>query len=147
MSLTDITRISPEATQDTSDSFVSALSLQELAADLHLSPQTIYDPRRPVLRPGSAWVGTCASGARRSRRGWRGLRTRTRSGIHGKARYRATARYRDLDGRLREVKATARSASAASALLKTRLQDRSGYRGILHVSSPFGDLATCGWSS
>jgi hypothetical protein len=59
----------------------------------------------------------------------------------GKARYRATARYRDLDGRLREVKATARSATGASALLKTRLQDRSGYRGggIL-LLSPFGDL-------
>jgi hypothetical protein len=61
----------------------------------------------------------------------------------GDARYQATARHRDLDGRLREVKATARSGPAASALLKTRLQERSGFRGggVLHVSSPFGDLA------
>lgn len=61
----------------------------------------------------------------------------------GRSRYRATTRYRDLDGRLREVKATGRSASAASTLLKTRLQDRSGYRdgGLLQISSPFGDLA------
>lgn len=54
----------------------------------------------------------------------------------------AETRFRDLDGRLRKVTATAGSASAARALLKERLLDRSGYGsgGMLGLSSPFGDL-------
>lgn len=58
-------------------------------------------------------------------------------------RYRALTRFRDLDGRLRKVTATARSQRAAEALLKERLLNRTGYGagGLLSMSSPFGDLA------
>jgi integrase len=54
----------------------------------------------------------------------------------------AETRFRDLDGRLRKVTATAGSASTARALLKERLVNRSGYGsgGMLGLSSPFGDL-------
>lgn len=58
-------------------------------------------------------------------------------------RYRALTRFRDLDGLLRKVTATARSPRAAEALLKERLLNRTGYGtgGLLSLSSPFGDLA------
>ncbi|GCE77575.1 hypothetical protein [Cellulomonas biazotea] len=57
-------------------------------------------------------------------------------------RYRALTRYRDLDGRLRKVTATAGSERAVRARLKERLVDRAGYGrgGLLSVASPFGDL-------
>ncbi len=58
-------------------------------------------------------------------------------------RYRASTRYRDMDGRLRKVTATATSKKSAEALLKGRLLDRSGYGsgGVLSLASPFPDLA------
>lgn len=58
-------------------------------------------------------------------------------------RYRAETRYRDLDGRLRKVRATAPSARAVRSLIKDRLAARVGYGsgGLLSLSSPFGDLA------
>lgn len=61
----------------------------------------------------------------------------------GRRRYVARTRFRDLDGRLRDVTATACSRSAAQALLKERLVRRSGHGagGLLSMSSPFGDLA------
>ena len=77
-------------------------------------------------------------------------RPRTAIGTYGAVyvtdiggRYRALARFRDLDGRLRRVTATARSRRTAEALLKERLLDRAGYGsgGIISRSSPFGDLA------
>jgi integrase len=54
----------------------------------------------------------------------------------------AETRFRDLDGRLRKVTATAGSPSAATALLKERLLQRAGYGsgGQLSLASPFGDL-------
>ncbi|MBB2921244.1 tyrosine-type recombinase/integrase [Cellulomonas cellasea] len=57
-------------------------------------------------------------------------------------RYRASTRYRDLDGRLRRVTATARSARAAEAELKARLVERPrhGGGGVLGAGSAFGDL-------
>jgi len=57
-------------------------------------------------------------------------------------RYRAMTRYRDLDGRLRKVTATAPSERAVRARLKERLVNRAGYGsgGLLTVASPFGDL-------
>lgn len=57
-------------------------------------------------------------------------------------RYRAMTRYRDLDGRLRKVTATAASERAVRARLKERLINRAGYGGggLLSVASPFGDL-------
>lgn len=57
-------------------------------------------------------------------------------------RHRAMTRYRDLDGRLRRVSATAATARAARAQLKERLVTRAGYGsgGLLSFSSPFGDL-------
>lgn len=57
-------------------------------------------------------------------------------------RYRALTRYRDLDGRLRRVAATARSRRGAEALLKERLANRTGFGtgGLLSLASPFGDL-------
>lgn len=58
-------------------------------------------------------------------------------------RHQALTRYRDMDGRLRKVMATARSEKAARALLKEKLARRPGYGsgGLLSLSSPFGDLA------
>lgn len=58
-------------------------------------------------------------------------------------RYRASTRYRDLDGRLRKVTATAQSRRAAEALLRERLVERPGYGfgGVLSASSSFTDLA------
>jgi len=58
-------------------------------------------------------------------------------------RYRALTRFRDMDGRLRKVSATARSRRAAEALLKERLLTRAGYGHgeLLSLASPFGDLA------
>ena len=57
-----------------------------------------------------------------------GGRPRTAIGTYGSvnvstvgARYVAETRFRDLDGRLRKVTATARSQSAARALMKERL--------------------------
>ncbi len=60
----------------------------------------------------------------------------------GTSRYRASTRFRDLDGRLRRVTATGSSAKAAASLLKGRLVDRRGYGsgGMLSLASPFGDL-------
>ncbi|MGZ4477773.1 MAG: phage integrase central domain-containing protein [Nocardioidaceae bacterium] len=77
-------------------------------------------------------------------------RPRTEIGTFGQVhlfdlggRYRAFTRFRDLDGRLRRVTATARSRRPAEALLKQRLRDRTGFGtgGLLGLSSPFGDLA------
>lgn len=58
-------------------------------------------------------------------------------------RYIARTRYRDADGRLRDVTATGRSRSAATAELKARLTRRPGYGngGVVGLSSPFSDLA------
>jgi integrase len=58
-------------------------------------------------------------------------------------RYRARTRYRDLDGQLREVKATAATRNRAIADLKERLVTRPGYGsgGALNLRSPFADLA------
>jgi integrase len=76
-------------------------------------------------------------------------RPRTAIGTYGQVRvsdlggrYRALTRFRDLDGRLRKVTATARSRRAAEVLLKERLLNRAGYGtgGVLSASSPFGDL-------
>lgn len=57
-------------------------------------------------------------------------------------RYTAITRFRDVDGRLRKVEATAPTRRGAEALLKQRLTDRAGYGsgGVLSVSSDFGDL-------
>lgn len=59
------------------------------------------------------------------------------------SRYRAHTRFRDADGQLREVKATASSRNRAMAELKERLVHRPGYGtgGTLSPRSPFGDLA------
>jgi hypothetical protein len=78
----------------------------------------------------------------------RGGRPRTAIGTYGAVyvmrradRCVAETRFRDLDGRLRKVTATAGSASAAKALLKERLLDRGGFGsgGQLSLASPFGD--------
>lgn len=57
-------------------------------------------------------------------------------------RYRASTRYRDLDGRLRRVTAVGTSQRRARTRLQERLADRAGYGsgGLLSVASPFGDL-------
>lgn len=74
-------------------------------------------------------------------------RPRTAMGTFGQVhvtdldgRYRALTRFRDTDGRLRKVSATARSRRAAEGLLKERLLTRAGYGtgGLLSLSSPFG---------
>lgn len=61
----------------------------------------------------------------------------------GTSRYRAHTRFRDADGQLREVKATARTRNRAIADLKGRLAARPGYGtgGTVSLRSPFGDLA------
>jgi integrase len=58
-------------------------------------------------------------------------------------RYVAATRFRDLDGQLRQVKATGSSRSAATSLLRDRLLHRPGYGsgGLLNLSSRFTDLA------
>ena len=55
----------------------------------------------------------------------------------------AETRFRDLDGRLRKVRATAPSARAVRSLIKDRLAARVGYGsgGLLRLSSPFAELA------
>jgi integrase len=79
-----------------------------------------------------------------------GGRPRTAIGTYGtinvKRRgrgYVARTRFRDLDGRLRDVTATAGTRSLAQAELKERLLHRPGYGsgGMLALSSPFGQLA------
>lgn len=76
-----------------------------------------------------------------------GGRPRTAIGTYGEIRVRprgrrsiAETRYRDLDGRLRKVSATADSPATARALLKQRLVNRTGYGsgGQLSPVSPFG---------
>lgn len=78
-----------------------------------------------------------------------GGRPRTAIGTYGGVYVRrrgdrcmAETRFRDLDGRLRKVTASAGSPSAATALLKERLLQRTGYGsgGVLSLASPFGDL-------
>jgi integrase len=61
----------------------------------------------------------------------------------GANRYRARTRFRDADGQLREVKATAATRNRAIAELKGRIVNRPGYgnSGTLSLRSPFGDLA------
>jgi hypothetical protein len=58
-------------------------------------------------------------------------------------RYVAETRFRDLDGQLRQVKATGSSRSAATSLLRDRLVNRAGYGrgGLMNLSSNFTDLA------
>lgn len=58
-------------------------------------------------------------------------------------RYRASTRFRDLDGRLRRVTATGHNARAATSTLRRRLVDRRGYGsgGLLSLSSSFGELS------
>ncbi|WP_300599412.1 tyrosine-type recombinase/integrase [uncultured Nocardioides sp.] len=78
-----------------------------------------------------------------------GGRPRTAIGTYGAVyvmrkadRCVAETRFRDIDGRLRKVTATASSPTAAKALLKERLLNRSGYGsgGVLTLASRFGDL-------
>ena len=66
-----------------------------------------------------------------------------RTTVTGPRRYQAHTRYRDADGRLREVTATGGSRSLAIRELKQRLADRPGYGrgGSLTLSSAFTDLA------
>ena len=54
-------------------------------------------------------------------------------------RYRAITRYRDVDGRLRRVMATATSRRGAEARLKEKLAG-CGDGGVLSVASPFAEL-------
>lgn len=78
-------------------------------------------------------------------------RPRTAIGTYGSirvgrlpnGRHTAHTRYRDVDGILREVKATSSSPSKAIAELKSKLVTRPGYGrgGVLSLNSPFGDLA------
>lgn len=78
-----------------------------------------------------------------------GGRPRTAIGTYGEIQVRpvgrkfvAGTRFRDLDGRLRKVFATATSQSGARALLKERLLSRSGYGsgGMLSLGSSFMEL-------
>lgn len=78
-----------------------------------------------------------------------GGRPRTPIGTYGAISIRqrgkhfvAETRFRDLDGRLRKVNATATSRSVARTTLKERLLVRPGHGsgGMLTLASPFGDL-------
>ena len=77
-------------------------------------------------------------------------RPRTPIGTHGTVNTRRTGgrvvaetRVRDLDGRLRQVRATAVTAAAARARLMERLRERPAVpgAGILRPTSRFADLA------
>lgn len=79
-----------------------------------------------------------------------GGRPRLPVGTHGSISTRRTGgrviartRVRDLDGSIREVRATAASAAAARALLLERIRERPSLpsAGVLRPTSPFGDLA------
>ncbi|CCH75160.1 Phage-related integrase [Nostocoides australiense Ben110] len=79
-----------------------------------------------------------------------GGRPRLPVGTHGAISTRrsgtrvvARTRVRDLDGQLREVRATAASASAARARLLERIRERPSLpsAGVLRTTSPFRDLA------
>jgi len=80
-----------------------------------------------------------------------GGRPRTAIGTYGSIYVRrkrqrtfvARTWFRDVDGRLRDVTATASTANRAVAELKERLLKRPGYGlgGVLNLRSPFGDLA------
>lgn len=61
----------------------------------------------------------------------------------GHRRFMAHARYRDVDGCLRQVRATSTSRNNAISELKNRLLTRPGHGrgGMLNLTSPFGDLA------
>ena len=82
-----------------------------------------------------------------------GGRPRTRIGTYGDittrqhhtragTRYRAYTRYRGIDGRLRPVTCTARTAALAKSELKRRLVERAGYGsgGLLSQASACTDL-------
>lgn len=78
-----------------------------------------------------------------------GGRPRTAIGTYGAIYVRTRGsrsvvqvRYRDLDGRLRKVEATADSPALARSALRERLLRRTGYGsgGRLTVASPFPDL-------
>ncbi len=78
-----------------------------------------------------------------------GGRPRTAIGTYGSIQVRqrgrrsvAMTRFRDVDGQLRRVEATADPPALARSLLKERLLQRSGYGrgGQLTVASPFPDL-------
>lgn len=58
------------------------------------------------------------------------------------AKFQAMTRYRDLDGQLRRVRATATSQRGARTALRERLlaRDGSGHGGLLHPSSRFTEL-------
>jgi hypothetical protein len=77
-------------------------------------------------------------------------RPRTPIGTYGSVNIRrhgqrvtAETRFRDVDGRLRRVTASASSAAAATLRLKEKLRSRPnyGHGGSLRVSSSFGELA------
>lgn len=81
----------------------------------------------------------------------RGGRPRTAIGTFGEiyvmrrnGRWVAETRFRDTDGRLRKVTATAGSPRGATARLKERLRDRPGHAmgSVLDPSSSFMDLVT-----
>lgn len=82
------------------------------------------------------------TGRRRTAIGTYGAINVRRKGGVGR-RYVAVTRFRDLDGQLRQVKATGSSRSAATSLLRDRLLNRPGYGsgGLLNLSSHFTDLA------
>ena len=155
---------------DSNEQFPSAadsvITLQQLAAKLGVTVQTLYDLRSQGRGPtDSGSAGSCASAPPRSKRGspargrgphppppgrapMTGGRPRTAIGTYGTisirvrgGRFVAETRFRDLDGRLRKVNATA-SRSVARASLKERLLVRPGHGsgGLLSLASPFGDL-------
>jgi hypothetical protein len=81
-------------------------------------------------------------------------RPRTPIGTHGAVNTRreggrvvAETRVRDLDGRLRQVRATGPTAAAARARLMERIRERPALpsAGVLRPTSLFADLPTCGW--
>ena len=143
-------------------------TLAEIAEYLHVPVQTLYDLRSQGRGPRGFRVGRRLQFRQSEVEAWlAGLeeedepagvggdsavsgRPRTAIGTFGEVhvtriatgRYRASTRYRDVDGRLRRVTATGSNARSATSLLKGRLVDRRGYGsgGVLALSSPFGDL-------
>lgn len=145
------------------------LSLSELAARSgSATRRSMTCVARVADLMASGWAANFGSGSVKSMRGSPALRRlthtatlrscggergRPRTAIgtcgeitvkhEGRCRYVARTRFRDVDGRLRPVQATGRSAAVAKATLKERLLYRPGYGsgGLLSLASPFGDLA------
>lgn len=162
---TKITRMATVA--ENPDAFEPALTLSGLAARLRVSAQTIYDLRSQGRGPRGfrvgrqlrfriseidAWLARMEEVDAERHPRWLAEMScpKTPIGAHGSINVRRCGRsvvdetrFRDHDGRVRQIRVAGRTAAAARHRLKERLADRpepSSGRS-LRASRPFVDLA------